>query len=467
VPACHDSYDKLNLTVVKKIMFTVRQSTCLLYLFSAFLIAQDKAPDQKDSVSPPKLIKKTEPQYTEQATADQISGLVLLSLTVGADGVPKDISVVKGLGAGLDEKAIDAVSEWRFTPAMKNSVPVATKAQVTVNFKLCHDDCGPANAKGGISQPVLISKTEPQYTDKARRDRISGRVHLSLIVDEHGIPTNIAVISPLGDGLDQKAIEAVTRWRFKPATKNGVPVAAKAQVEVSFRLGGTSPDFDQKERARDTYNTAIHYLLGDLDFKKSEKTAFQMMQRAAALQFAPAETKLGEFYSNGIGTPVDKAKAVELFDQAAFHGDAIGEYDLGTAYLGGVGVARDPHLAWELFTRAADKDLGAAEFALGLMLETGDGAAVDLPQATKWYRKSAEQDIPVAQYHLAKLYWSGSAGKQDQVAALSWALLADKNGIKDATPMAQQYRAAMNSEQVAEAEKRVAHFKVREPKPKK
>jgi TonB family protein len=313
--------------------------------------------------------------------------------------------------------------------------------------------------------PTLIKKTEPEYTEKARKDGISGSVLLSLIVDENGIPKDIKVLSPLADGLDQKAVEAVMKWRFKPGTHNGVPVEVAAKVSVSFRLCvancGPDPNFARLEGARTTYNLAVHQLRGDLDTKRDEKAAFQSLQKAAAMDFGPAETLLGQLYSAGVGTVADNGKAAEWFDRAAFNGDADGEYELGNLYRSGTGVPRDAAFALKLFTRAAEKDQAAAEYALGRAFEAGEGTPADLPQASKWYRKSAEQGFSRAQYRLATLYWSGSAGKQDQVAALTWALLAEGNGAKEASADVLAYRAAMTSGRIAEAEKRAGRFKPR------
>ena len=61
---------------------------------------------------------------------------MLLSIVVDVDGLPKDIKVVRPLGSGLDEKAIEAVEQWRFKPGMKDGKAVATRAQVEVNFRL-------------------------------------------------------------------------------------------------------------------------------------------------------------------------------------------------------------------------------------------------------------------------------------------------------------------------------------------
>jgi periplasmic protein TonB len=89
---------------------------------------------------------------------------------------------------------------------------------------------------GDVSAPVLISKIEPEYSEEARKAKYSGSVLLSIVVDQNGLPRDIKVVRPLGLGLDQKAIEAVMKWRFRPGMKGGRAVAVQAQVEVSFRL---------------------------------------------------------------------------------------------------------------------------------------------------------------------------------------------------------------------------------------
>lgn len=89
---------------------------------------------------------------------------------------------------------------------------------------------------GDVSSPVLILKTEPEYSEEARKAKYSGSVLLTIVVDQNGVPRDIRVVRPLGLGLDEKAIEAVRKWRFRPGTKSGRPVAVQAQVEVSFRL---------------------------------------------------------------------------------------------------------------------------------------------------------------------------------------------------------------------------------------
>ncbi len=89
---------------------------------------------------------------------------------------------------------------------------------------------------GGVSAPALIFKVEPEYSEEARKAKFQGTVVLYVVVDEKGQPRELKVVRPLGLGLDEKAIEAVQKWRFKPGVKDGKPVPVAATVEVNFRL---------------------------------------------------------------------------------------------------------------------------------------------------------------------------------------------------------------------------------------
>lgn len=89
---------------------------------------------------------------------------------------------------------------------------------------------------GGISSPKVISAVDPEFSDEARRQKYQGVVVLSLIVDAQGNPQRIRVIRPLGMGLDEKAIEAVRQYKFKPAMKGGQPVPVEINIEVNFQL---------------------------------------------------------------------------------------------------------------------------------------------------------------------------------------------------------------------------------------
>lgn len=89
---------------------------------------------------------------------------------------------------------------------------------------------------GGVSAPVLIHKVEPEYTGEARAAKYQGTVSLYVEIRTDGTATNIRVLRSLGLGLDQKAIECVQRWIFKPGEKDGKPVTVAATIEVNFRM---------------------------------------------------------------------------------------------------------------------------------------------------------------------------------------------------------------------------------------
>jgi len=94
-------------------------------------------PERPDpSVTPPHAIFQPDPEFSEEARRKKISGTILIALTVGVDGLPHDIKVEKGLGYGLDEKAMEAVNRWKFEPAQKDGQPVETRIHAEVSFKI-------------------------------------------------------------------------------------------------------------------------------------------------------------------------------------------------------------------------------------------------------------------------------------------------------------------------------------------
>ncbi len=89
---------------------------------------------------------------------------------------------------------------------------------------------------GGVTAPQLIQKVDPEYSEDARKAKHQGMVVLSVVVETDGRVHGVRVVRGLGLGLDEKAIEAVRQWKFKPGLKDGRPVPVEAQVFVNFRL---------------------------------------------------------------------------------------------------------------------------------------------------------------------------------------------------------------------------------------
>jgi protein TonB len=88
------------------------------------------------SVRPPIAIYTPDPEFSEEARKAKFSGNVVVSLIVDANGNPKNVHVLRGVGMGLDEKAVAAVQQYKFKPALQNGKPVAVYLNVEVNFQI-------------------------------------------------------------------------------------------------------------------------------------------------------------------------------------------------------------------------------------------------------------------------------------------------------------------------------------------
>jgi periplasmic protein TonB len=89
---------------------------------------------------------------------------------------------------------------------------------------------------GGVSNPIPLVTPEAEFSDEARRQKYQGVCLVAVIVDAQGNPRNARVTRSLGMGLDEKALDAVRKYKFKPAKKDGKPVPVWITVEVDFRL---------------------------------------------------------------------------------------------------------------------------------------------------------------------------------------------------------------------------------------
>jgi protein TonB len=94
---------------------------------------------------------------------------------------------------------------------------------------------GTANG-GGITAPAVLYRVDPEFSEEARKAKYQGTVVLTIEVGEDGKPRGFRIVRGLGLGLDQKAMDAVAQWKFRPAMRNGRPVRAPATIEVNFRL---------------------------------------------------------------------------------------------------------------------------------------------------------------------------------------------------------------------------------------
>lgn len=89
---------------------------------------------------------------------------------------------------------------------------------------------------GGVSAPQLIYQVEPEFSEEARKAKVAGNVLVTLIVDTNGKPQRVRVLRGIGMGLDEKAVEAVRQYKFKPAMAGGQPVMVEVNIDVNFQI---------------------------------------------------------------------------------------------------------------------------------------------------------------------------------------------------------------------------------------
>ena len=90
--------------------------------------------------------------------------------------------------------------------------------------------------RAGIKPPVIVYKLEPEYSEMARKARVQGTVCVEAVIDDKGQVRSMRIRDGLGYGLDEQALEAVRQWRFRPATRDGKPVAIVGAFYLTFRL---------------------------------------------------------------------------------------------------------------------------------------------------------------------------------------------------------------------------------------
>jgi len=161
---------------------------------------------------PTQLVKNDQPKLILQAGFEDVPKLN------SPVGDPFGKSGIPSLGPGLD--GIGGIGKYGPGPGPGGASPMGTATYTTKPSKW----------------PELLYKNEPEYSEPARKVKQQGTVILAVDVGIDGQPHNIRIVRGLGLGLDEKAIDAVTSWRFRPALSNGRPVAAPITIEVNFRL---------------------------------------------------------------------------------------------------------------------------------------------------------------------------------------------------------------------------------------
>jgi TonB family protein len=171
---------------------------------------------------------------------------VPVDLQIGTDGKPTGIAIRPTIDKTLAEAAIEAAHAWTFQTGTISGVPEVSSATILLECRgpgilpVGNSPASPSGSivrvGGGVSQPSVLFKVDPGYSEEARKAKLSGEVLLSVVVDSEGRPQDIHVVKALGMGLDEEALVAVRQWRFTPGKKDGNPVNVRATIAVNFRL---------------------------------------------------------------------------------------------------------------------------------------------------------------------------------------------------------------------------------------
>lgn len=204
----------------------------------------------------PIVLERASAVYPADAPTDAVNGFCALTLVVGADGVATGIEVTHSHGSAFDVAAIEAVKQTRFDPGTLDGKAVPVRIEARIHFFADQRPAYPRIVRqmgqpggmgwsggSGRSQsrpydkpPVATYAPAAVYSEKARKAKFQGIVIVSTLVTEEGVPIDLRVERSLGMGLDENAMDCVSRYKFLPAMKDGAPVEARIMVEVNFRL---------------------------------------------------------------------------------------------------------------------------------------------------------------------------------------------------------------------------------------
>ncbi|HWE53274.1 MAG TPA: TonB family protein [Bryobacteraceae bacterium] len=201
-----------------------------------------------DGISAPQIIVQSAPDYSNQALQAGLEGDAFVAAVIGEDGSVSNLRIARSLGFGLDEKAMEAVSKWKFKPGEYKGIPVSTFISFAVDFRIPHD---PARwhllgirlkSDQADAPPVLKTTVFPHGAgisndamDEGQMVVATGRlaiVTLFFDVDRSGVPTDFHAETVTDPLWGKEAIAVVRAWRFKPALKDGKPVPGSGQIDL-------------------------------------------------------------------------------------------------------------------------------------------------------------------------------------------------------------------------------------------
>ena len=182
------------------------------------------------------MVTKFEPVYSEEARLAGYEGTVVLFAVVDANGRGRDLKILKPLGLGLDEAALECVRQWTFQPGLKDGKAVAVQVTVEVNFRMLGKNKQAWHLDSIRFAPPALAE-RPHLTAIKFPKAHEGEhafVLVSFDVDEMGRPANLRADQSSDDKAQQEALDAVKGWRFEPGSKDGAAVVVPCTVRIAI-----------------------------------------------------------------------------------------------------------------------------------------------------------------------------------------------------------------------------------------
>jgi TonB family protein len=223
------------------------------------------------NIKKPIVIYTVDPEYSPQARRAKFSGNVEVYLWVDKYGHPSHVRVVKGVGMGLDEKAVEAARQYKFKPATLDGKPVTVDLYVDISFNIAGASSpirtvnfsyaaassptrtvnflipavaeptqiqagSTARVSPGVITGERTSYVEPVYPDVAKKAKLNGTVVLNALIGKDGKMKSLKVISATDPMFNNAALDAVRQWTYKPYLLNGEPTEVETSITVNFAL---------------------------------------------------------------------------------------------------------------------------------------------------------------------------------------------------------------------------------------
>lgn len=290
------------------------------------------------------------------------------------------------------------------------------------------------------TRPVPIKTKEPEYTEEARVHGVSdATVLLTMTISADGYVSDVRVLRPAGFGLDEAAVGSVSTWRFRPATKDGLPVAVRATAELTFRTLDRPPDVREARVLKDLLAELAKVKTGG-DPRADDPV--RGLRTLAASGYAEAQYALADLVAQGTLLAYDAGEEKSLLESAAKQGHVSAMARLGKRHLEEGASPR----GMELLRMAARLGSLMAQRTFAERLELTDAAA-----ALPYYRACASQNDSRCQLRAGSiLSLSGDAGDRKEAAA--WLMHARANGAPEAQEALGRFTPPLTDRESAQAE---------------